>query len=79
MLVQLDDDLVERLDRLAEQEGTSRSELLRRARRRSCRPPKMPKLTERCGRPTGSSLKIRPSSLLPPGWRPLPHLSGKTR
>jgi hypothetical protein len=30
VLVQLDDDLVERLDRLAEQEGTSRSELLRR-------------------------------------------------
>ncbi|MGH9226097.1 MAG: ribbon-helix-helix protein, CopG family [Acidimicrobiales bacterium] len=30
VLVQLDDDLVERLDRLAEAEGTSRSELLRR-------------------------------------------------
>jgi len=30
VLVQLDDDLVERLDRLAEQERTSRSELLRR-------------------------------------------------
>ncbi|MFP5488685.1 MAG: CopG family transcriptional regulator [Acidimicrobiia bacterium] len=30
VLVQLDDDLVERLDRLAEVEGTSRSELLRR-------------------------------------------------
>jgi metal-responsive CopG/Arc/MetJ family transcriptional regulator len=30
VLVQLDDDLVERLDRLAEQEGTNRSELLRR-------------------------------------------------
>lgn len=30
MLVQLDDDLVERLDRLAETEGTNRSELLRR-------------------------------------------------
>jgi metal-responsive CopG/Arc/MetJ family transcriptional regulator len=31
VLVQLDDELVERLDRLAESEGTSRSELLRRA------------------------------------------------
>jgi metal-responsive CopG/Arc/MetJ family transcriptional regulator len=30
VLVQLDDDLVERLDRLAEAEGTSRSALLRR-------------------------------------------------
>lgn len=30
VLVQLDDDLVERLDRLAESLGTSRSELLRR-------------------------------------------------
>jgi hypothetical protein len=30
VLVQLDDDLVERLDRIAEREGTSRSELLRR-------------------------------------------------
>ncbi len=30
VLVQLDDELVERLDRLAEAEGTSRSELLRR-------------------------------------------------
>ena len=30
VLVQLEDDLVERLDRLAEQEGTSRSDLLRR-------------------------------------------------
>jgi metal-responsive CopG/Arc/MetJ family transcriptional regulator len=30
VLVQLDDELVERLDRLAESEGTSRSELLRR-------------------------------------------------
>ncbi len=30
VLVQLDDDLVERLDRLAEREGTNRSELLRR-------------------------------------------------
>jgi metal-responsive CopG/Arc/MetJ family transcriptional regulator len=30
VLVQLDDDLVARLDRLAETEGTSRSELLRR-------------------------------------------------
>jgi metal-responsive CopG/Arc/MetJ family transcriptional regulator len=31
VLVQLDDDLVARLDRLAEEEGTSRSDLLRRA------------------------------------------------
>ena len=30
VLVQLDDELVERLDRLAKQESTSRSELLRR-------------------------------------------------
>jgi hypothetical protein len=30
VLVQLDDELVERLDRLAEAEGTNRSELLRR-------------------------------------------------
>ena len=30
VLVQLDDDLVDRLDRLAEKLGTSRSELLRR-------------------------------------------------
>jgi predicted DNA-binding protein len=30
VLVQLDDELVERLDRLAQAEGTSRSELLRR-------------------------------------------------
>jgi metal-responsive CopG/Arc/MetJ family transcriptional regulator len=30
VLVQLDDELVERLDQLAEQQGTSRSELLRR-------------------------------------------------
>jgi metal-responsive CopG/Arc/MetJ family transcriptional regulator len=30
VLVQLDDDLIERLDALAEAEGTSRSELLRR-------------------------------------------------
>lgn len=30
VLVQLDDDLVERLDRLAEQQGTNRSDLLRR-------------------------------------------------
>ncbi len=30
VLVQLDDDLVERLDRLAEAQGTNRSELLRR-------------------------------------------------
>lgn len=30
VLVQLDDDLVQRLDELAEAEGTSRSELLRR-------------------------------------------------
>lgn len=30
VLVQLDDELVERLDRLAEVEGTNRSELLRR-------------------------------------------------
>jgi metal-responsive CopG/Arc/MetJ family transcriptional regulator len=30
VLVQLDDALVEQLDRLAEQEGTNRSELLRR-------------------------------------------------
>jgi Ribbon-helix-helix protein, copG family len=30
VLVQLDDDLIERLDRLAEKQGTSRSELLRR-------------------------------------------------
>ena len=30
VLVQLDDDLIERLDRLAERQGTSRSELLRR-------------------------------------------------
>lgn len=30
VLVQLDDDLVQGLDRLAEQQGTSRSELLRR-------------------------------------------------
>ena len=30
VLVQLDDDLVERLDRLAERLGTNRSELLRR-------------------------------------------------
>ena len=29
MLVQLDDDLVDRLDRLAEQQGTNRSDLLR--------------------------------------------------
>lgn len=30
VLVQLDDELVERLDRLAESEGTNRSDLLRR-------------------------------------------------
>jgi metal-responsive CopG/Arc/MetJ family transcriptional regulator len=30
VLVQLDDDLVERLDRLADEQGTSRSDLLRR-------------------------------------------------
>jgi metal-responsive CopG/Arc/MetJ family transcriptional regulator len=30
VLVQLDDDLVDRLDQLAEKQGTSRSELLRR-------------------------------------------------
>ncbi len=30
VLVQLDDDLVDRLDRLADQQGTNRSELLRR-------------------------------------------------
>jgi hypothetical protein len=30
VLVQLDDELVERLDRLASEQGTSRSELLRR-------------------------------------------------
>jgi CRISPR/Cas system-associated protein Csm6 len=30
VLVQLDDDLIERLDRLANKQGTSRSELLRR-------------------------------------------------
>ena len=30
VLVQLDDELVERLDELADEEGTSRSELLRR-------------------------------------------------
>jgi metal-responsive CopG/Arc/MetJ family transcriptional regulator len=30
VLVQLDDDLVERLDRLAAEQGTNRSELLRR-------------------------------------------------
>jgi metal-responsive CopG/Arc/MetJ family transcriptional regulator len=30
VLVQLDDELVERLDQLAEQQGTNRSELLRR-------------------------------------------------
>jgi metal-responsive CopG/Arc/MetJ family transcriptional regulator len=30
VLVQLDDDLVDRLDRLADKQGTSRSELLRR-------------------------------------------------
>ena len=30
VLVQLDDNLVDRLDRLAEQQGTSRSDLLRR-------------------------------------------------
>lgn len=30
VLVQLDDELIERLDRLADQQGTSRSELLRR-------------------------------------------------
>lgn len=30
VLVQLDDELVERLDRLADKDGTSRSELLRR-------------------------------------------------
>jgi metal-responsive CopG/Arc/MetJ family transcriptional regulator len=30
VLVQLDDELVERLDRLADQQGTSRSDLLRR-------------------------------------------------
>lgn len=30
MLVQLDDDLIDRLDQLAEKQGTSRSELLRR-------------------------------------------------
>jgi metal-responsive CopG/Arc/MetJ family transcriptional regulator len=30
VLVQLDDELVDRLDRLAEQQGTNRSELLRR-------------------------------------------------
>ena len=30
VLVQLDDDLVARLDRLAEEQGTNRSELLRR-------------------------------------------------
>jgi metal-responsive CopG/Arc/MetJ family transcriptional regulator len=30
VLVQLDDDLVDRLDRLAEREGTNRSDLLRR-------------------------------------------------
>jgi CRISPR/Cas system-associated protein Csm6 len=30
VLVQLDDDLINRLDRLADQQGTSRSELLRR-------------------------------------------------
>jgi metal-responsive CopG/Arc/MetJ family transcriptional regulator len=30
VLVQLDDELVERLDRLADEQGTSRSELLRR-------------------------------------------------
>ena len=30
VLVQLDDDLVDRLDRLAEQQGTNRSDLLRR-------------------------------------------------
>jgi metal-responsive CopG/Arc/MetJ family transcriptional regulator len=30
VLVQLDDDLIDRLDRLAEKQGTSRSELLRR-------------------------------------------------
>ena len=30
MLVQLDDELVERLDRLADEQGTNRSELLRR-------------------------------------------------
>jgi metal-responsive CopG/Arc/MetJ family transcriptional regulator len=30
VLVQLDDELVERLDRLADKQGTSRSELLRR-------------------------------------------------
>lgn len=30
VLVQLDDDLIDRLDRLAEQQGTNRSDLLRR-------------------------------------------------
>lgn len=30
VLVQLDDDLIDRLDRLADKQGTSRSELLRR-------------------------------------------------
>ena len=30
MLVQLDDELVDRLDRLADEQGTNRSELLRR-------------------------------------------------
>ena len=30
VLVQLDDELIERLDRLADKQGTSRSELLRR-------------------------------------------------
>lgn len=33
VLVQLDDDLIERLDRIAEARGTNRSELLRRGAR----------------------------------------------
>lgn len=33
VLVQLDDDLVEKLDRIAKERGTSRSELLRRGAR----------------------------------------------
>ena len=64
MLVQLDDELVERLDRLADEQGTNRSELLAAVPPRCSRLPSWQQLTASSRRRTGGFRKIRPS--LPP-------------
>ncbi len=76
VLVQLDDDLVDRLDRLAEQQGTNRSELLRRGAAAVLEAAELPTRTGPCRRPTGGcpqdpaivAAASRLASLTAPEW-----------